>query len=221
MAKAKEKAEPKNHRRLVDAQVKERFADWIARTPEYVVQQIHRDGDIVKLWRCGKPQSSTCMCYVCSAPNCLMVYGDMGECMWQRHYDMIPFIRGSVHSTSYFAEKVPREINIQDEYPELVEEWFAEVKQERIDGGYDWTEEHDEELQNIRDEWENYGIVADFHKAHYESKLFRDCEDHVTTKYYSFHYLWKTELLAWFIQQLDAGKVLPYVEPEENGTQAV
>lgn len=149
-----------------------------------------------------------------------MVYGDMGECMWQRHYDMIPFIRGSIRSVGYFAEKVPQGIDIMEEYPELIEEWFSEIKAQQINSGYEWTEEHDEELQTIRDAWDSYGDPKDFHKAHYESKLFRDCEDHVNSRYYSHRYLWKTELLAWFIQQLDTGKVLPYAEPEPKNEGA-
>ena len=197
-----------------------RFASHIEKNPEYVVQQLHRDDDIVKLWRCGKPQSSTYMFYLCSAPNCLMVYGDMGEYMWQRHYDMIPFIRGSVHSLDYFSEKVPRGIKIRTDYLELVDEWFDEVKQSRIDYGEDWTEEHDEELSELKDVWNSYQDVSEFKTALYSSKLYRDYEDVPRTEFYTFQYLWIVEALKWFITQLDEGKVLPYAEKEKAKEEA-
>jgi hypothetical protein len=197
-----------------------RFAEHIEKTPEYVVQQIHRDDDIVKLWRCGKPQSSTYMFYICSAPNCLMVYGDMGEYMWQymrqRHYDMLPFIRGAIGSLSYFSEKVPNGIKIKDDQPELVEEWFATVKQERIDYGEEWTDKKEEALSELRDTWSCNEDVTQFKWALYDSDLYNDYEDVPRTEFYTFHYLWTIEGLKWFIKQLDEGKVLPYVEQEKE-----
>jgi hypothetical protein len=187
-----------------------RFAEYIEKTPEYIVQQIHRDDDIVKIWRCGKPTSSTYMFYICSAPNCLMVYGDMGEYMWQRHYDMIPFIRGSVGSLDYFSEKVPNGIKIKADYRELVEEWFETVKQERIDYGSEWGEKEDEALAELRDTWNCYEDVDQFKWALQDSDLFHDYEDMPRTEFYTFHYLWTIAGLKWFIQQLDEGKVLTY-----------
>lgn len=194
----------------------DRFAAHIEKTPDYVVKQMHRDGDTVQLWRCGKPNSSSYAFYICSAPHCLMVYGDMGEYMWQRHPDMIPFIRGSIGSLDYFSEKVPRDIQIKTDYRELVEEWFATVKQERIDCGYDWGEKEEQALAQLRDEWNSYEEVQQFKWALFESDLYNDYEDVPRTEYYTFHYLWTIEALKWFIKQLDEGKVIPYGEQEEK-----
>lgn len=179
-------------------------------TKDHVVQQLHGDDDTVKLWRCGKPQSSTYMFYVCSAPNCLMVYGDMGECMWQRHYDMIPFVRGSVHSLDYFSEKVPADLRdgIMTDHKELIDEWLAGVKEEQIELGYEWTKEQDRALEEIRGSYSHYESPDDFRRAVYESDLYRDCDSMPAVSWYTYHYLWKIEALKWFIQKLDAGEVV-------------
>lgn len=195
--------------------VKERFARHIETNPEYIVQQMSRDDDVVKLWRCGRPGLSVCAFYICSAPHCLMVYGDMGEFMWERLPDMIPFIRSSVHSLNYFSEKVPRDIKIKEDCNELVEEWFRDIKQEHAEAGREWGDEEDEALEEIREHWGYFGDVNLFKSQLFDSKLYTDCDDMPNTEFYTFHYLWIIEGLKWFIQQLDGGHVLPYCEPAE------
>lgn len=196
---------------------KKRFAEHIEANPEYVVQQLHRDGDVVKLWRCGKPESSTCAFWICSSVHCLMVYGDMGECMWQRLPDMIPFTRSSINSLSYFSEKVPRDVKIKTDYRELVEEWLDEVKTDRIESGAYWGDEEDDALQELREHWWYFGDVNLFKSQLFDSKLYTDCDDMPNTEFYTFHYLWIIEGLKWFIQQIDGGHVLPYQEPAMSG----
>ena len=196
---------------------KERFENHIKNTPEYVVQQEHRDGDVVQLWRCGKPHSSTYAFYICNSLNCLAVYGDMGEYIWRRHRNMIPFIRGSIHSLGYFSEKVSSDIRHEVEYRELVEEWMNEIKGHRVEHGYDWGEKEAKELANLREDWSYHEEVERFWvDVQTYPLLCSDFEDLPKTKYYSFHYLWTIEALKWFIKQLDDGKVLPYVEEEKN-----
>jgi len=209
------KNEKPDFRRELREQARDHFAAHIARTPEYVVQQVHRDGDIVKCWRCGKPTSSTYMVYVCSAPNCLMVWGDMGECMWQRHYDMIPFLRGSGENLDYFASKAVSDCEVKIGYKELIEEWFTEVKQNDLDAGYDWGEEEDKALADLKDDWRLSETIEQFMWEFHSSPLCRDMDSYPTVTYYTYHYLWRMELLNWFIKQLDEGKVLPYVERDK------
>jgi len=183
----------------------------------YCVTQLHGDDDTVKLWRCGKPQSSTYMFYVCSAPNCLMVYGDVGEFMWQRHYDMIPFIRGAIESLDYFSEKVPRGIEIKTEYEELVEEWALTIKEERALSGHDWDDSCDTALAEIMDAYAIYGSVHDFQSALFDSKLCTDYEDMPDLQHYTYSYLWVIEGLKWFIKELDASNVVkPAVEDNQS-----
>lgn len=191
----------------LQAQAIESFA---RNTKDHVIKQLHGDDDVAKVWRCGKPKSSVYMFYVCSAPNCLMVYGDMGESMWMRHYDMIPFIRGSIHSLDYFSEKVPADLRdgTMTDHKELIEEWFATVKQERIELGYDWGESEENALEEIRTEYSYYEMAEDFRRAVYESNLYNDCDDMPNIRWYTHHYLWKIEGLKWFIKKLDAGEVV-------------
>lgn len=198
--------------------VKERFANHIANNPEYVVQQMHRDDDVVKLWRCGKPQSSTCSFYICSSIGCLMVYGDMGEFMWERCRDMIPFVRGSIHSLNYFSEKVPHGIEIKEECSELIEEWFSEIKQEWVENGSEWGSEEEDALEELRESWDTWQDVGRFMQEFFDSVFYNDCESFPNTKFYTFQYLWIIEGLKWFIEQLDGGKVLPYQEPAVSST---
>lgn len=198
-------------------EVKERFAGHISKYPDFAVKQLHRDNDVVKLWRCGRPGSSNCEFYVCSSIGCLMVYGDMGEYMWQRHRDMIPFIRGSIGSLNYFSEKVPSGIEIKTGHPELVDEWFEDVKADRIEYGDDWGDNEDEALEELKEFWEYNGNVDAFLWQYADSVLNTDCEDFPKVEFYTFHYLWIIEGLKWFIQQLDGGNVLPYQEPAVSG----
>ena len=189
-------------RTRLHAQVKEAFERDIA---NHVLEQLHLDGDVARVWRCGRPKSSVYCFWVCASPHCLTVYGDMGEFMWMRHPDMIPFIRGSIESLSYFSEKSPATIKIREPYTGLIDEWFEEVKDRWIAGGSEWTDAEDDELNGIRNEYENYGDPADFRRAVYESDLCSDAEDVPNIEYYSFHYLWVIEGLKWFIKTLDAG----------------
>ena len=39
---------------------------------KFEVLQIHKDGDVCKMWRCGKPTSSNHVFFVCSVPNALI-----------------------------------------------------------------------------------------------------------------------------------------------------
>lgn len=155
------------------------------------------------------------MTYICSAPNCLMVYGDMGECMWQREYDMIPFVRGSVDSLGYFSEKAVRDCEVKIEYKELIDEWLETIKDETVLDGSEWGEEEDKALEELRDFWKCSETVEQFMWEFSTSKLCYDCDSFPTVTFYTYHYLWKIELLKWFIQQLDGGHVLPYREPAE------
>lgn len=200
-------------RKEFQEEVRRRFSSHIENNPEYVVQQMYRDGDVVKLWRCGKPGSSICSFYICSSVGCLMVYGDMGEYMWERHPDMIPFIRGSIHSLAYFSEKVPHGIEIKEDCSELIEEWFSEIKQDWVEYGSEWGEKEENALEELRDSWDSWEDVGRFMQDFFDSIFYNDCESFPNCRYYTFQYLWVIEGLKWFIQQLDGGHVIAYVEP--------
>lgn len=187
--------------------VKNRFVNDVN---DHVVQQLHRDGDVVKLWRCGKPESSVYMFCVCSAPNCLIVYGDMGECMWQRHYDMIPFVRGSAESLSYFSEKVPADLHdsILEYKSELAMEWFEGIREEWIECGGEWGDEHEIALQDCQDAFDDdRDSFRNLENAIADSIFYSDCDDMPNLRWYTHHYLWIVEGLKWFVEKLDANEV--------------
>lgn len=176
------------------------------------VRQRHRDGDTVRLWRCDNNGSSVCHFTVCAPPGWLIVYGDMGECMWSRTPDMIQFAKQSINSLDYFSEKVSPDCKIREPRDELAEEWLSTIRREWKDRGRKWTKEHSAALKSIREDFDNYGLVEDFRKAVYESTLCNDCDDLPDLECYTYHYLWKIEALKWFLAKLDAGDVVvdPY-----------
>jgi hypothetical protein len=182
------------------------------------VRQRHRDGDTVRLWRCDNNGSSVYHFTVCAPPGWLIVYGDMGECMWSRTPDMIQFARESINSLGYFSEKVSRDCKIRELRSELAEEWFSTIRDEWKQCGRKWTKEHSAALKSIRHEFDNYGLLEDFRKAIYESILCSDSDDLPDLECYTYHYLWKIEALKWFLAKLDAGEVVvdPYDWSEQK-----
>lgn len=192
---------------------------FVKDTKDHVVRQLHYDGDVVRLWRCASPNSSIYSFSVEASLGWLIVYGDMGACMWSRTLDMVSFVRGSVHSLDYFSEKVPTTIAIKQHYPELIEEWFRDIKGEWIEGGNEWTEDHDAALADIRSEYEECHCKDDFNRALAHSVFYHDFESIPDTTYYTFRYLWTIEGLKWWIQRLDAGEVIK-PEPEEEESNA-
>lgn len=200
-----EQTKPVHFRERFQQRVKREFAE---QTTSHVVQQLHRDGDTVRLWRCTHPASCIHRFYICCPPGWLIVYGDMGECMWSRTEDMIEFARQSIHSLGYFSEKASRESRVTEFAPELVEEWAAELPAEFAESGREWTETLADELEGIVAEADENGRQA-FELALLRSDLYTDFEDVPTTDFYTYRYLWIVEGIKWFIGRLDAGEVQP------------
>jgi hypothetical protein len=186
------------------AQVKESIERNLA---NHTIQQWHRDGEPGRVWKCSNNGSSVYSFTVCAPPGWLIMYGDMGECMWSRHRDMLAFVRGSIGSLHYFSEKASRDSVIEEERQELAEEWLDEAEQEWIERhGDPMNEEELEHLADIRNAYENYGDAAHLREAIYESPLYNgDTSSIPSCRYYTYHYLWKIEALKWFIAKLDAG----------------
>lgn len=181
--------------------------EYSLRDGNFVVQQKSGDDDVVKLWRCGNPNSVINSFWVCSAPGCLIVYGDRGDYMWQRCPDMISFVRGSIGSLSYFSEKVPSDIKIKEDKHELIQCWIDTAKDEWIENGSEWTDEQEGELEHISmyiDEPQRF--ISEF----FESSFYVDCESFPAIDFYNHNYLWVIEGLKWFIKELDTGKVIKH-----------
>jgi len=181
------------------------------------VRQRHRDGDIVRLWRCDNDGSSVYHFSVCAPPGWLIVYGDMGECMWSRTPDMIGFARKSINDLHYFSQKISSDCRIKEVRKELIDEWFASVRQQWKECGRKWTKNHSAALKAIRDAYDDYGDPHDFQKEIYESILCTDHDDMPKLECYTYGYLWKVEALKWFLAKLDAGEVV--VDPYDWSAQ--
>ena len=173
----------------------------------HTIQQLHKEGDAGRIWRCTNNGSSVYGFTVLAPPGWLIMTGDMGECMWSRHRDMLPFIRGSIGSLSYFSEKVPREVKIMDEYTELATEWLEEAQSEYEERHAEpMTDEELEQLADIQSSYETYGDPSDLRRAIYESPLYNgDTSSVPSLQYYTYQYLWKIEALKWFIDRIDSG----------------
>jgi hypothetical protein len=173
----------------------------------HTIVQLHRDGDPGRIWRCSNNGSSVYKFTVCAPPGWLHVYGDMGECMWARSYDMLAFIRGSIGSLDYFSEKASKDCKIREPYTELAEEWLEEQE-----SGTEWEENHGEpitdenreKLHEIREAFERYNSIENLIQAAYESGLYDSPSYLPHCEYYTYQYLWKIEALKWFVAKIDA-----------------
>lgn len=191
------------YKQALHKQVRESVAKNLA---NHTIQQLHKDGEPGRLWRCANNGSSVYAFTVCAPPGWLIVYGDMGECLWKRHRDMLAFIRGSIESLDYFSEKASRDCKILDDRHELIAEWFESVEDDWREAGREWGAEQAESLESIREGYESGEGPEAFRTALYESDLYNDCEDMPDISYYTYHYLWKIEALKWFIAKIDAGE---------------
>jgi hypothetical protein len=171
----------------------------------HTIQQLHNDGDPGRVWKCTNNGSSVYAFTVLAPPGWLIVTGDMGECMWSRHTDMLHFIRSSIESFSYFSEKASKDCKILETHGELAGEWLAKVQDEwEANHNRTMTDEEIDHLQDIRDAYGNYGEVSDLQRAIYESPLYNG-DGIPSCQYYTYHYLWKIEALKWFVDRLDTG----------------
>jgi len=172
----------------------------------HTIVQLHSDNDPGRLWKCSNNGSSVYAFTVCAPPGWLIMYGDVGECMWSRHRDMLPFIRGSIGSLDYFSEKASKDCKIYEVRQEIAEEWLDEQESEwESYHGEPMTEEQKEKLDDIRESYRLYEDPDDLRRAAYESGMF-DCSWIPSCEYYTYQYLWKIEALKWFIAKIDAGE---------------
>ena len=169
------------------------------------IRQRHRDGDVVRLWRCDNNGSSFYHFTICAPPGWLIMYGDMGECMWSRVPDMIDFARNSIKSLDYFSKKASNDCKIEEDRAELITEFLEDFEKDFEDNhGEPLTDEQREEFNELRDGFDDTDVIS-FQSAFYHSSFCQDGESVPSAKCYTFHYLWKIEALKWFIAKLDAG----------------
>lgn len=194
-----------SYRDQLNAMVRESIKRNLA---NHQIRQRHRDGDVVRLWRCDNNGSSIYHFSVLASPGWLMMYGDMGECMWSRVPDMLSFVRGSIGSLGYFSEKASKNCIIEEDRAELISEFLEDFEKDFEENrGEPMTDEQREEFRELRDGFDpNNHDVSEFQRDFWNSSFCYDSEAMPDTKCYTFHYLWKIEALKWFIKKLDAGE---------------
>lgn len=181
----------------------------------HTVEQYHKDGDMCRLWRCSRDGSSVYQFWVCAPPGWLIVYGDMGECMWSRTSDMIAFAKQSIESHDYFASKASRDSVIREVREDLAQEWLNNVLKEwKDDYGRKPTAKEKDIVDALREWWEDFGDPVGLRREIYESGLYSDCEGIPTFEFYSYGYLWRCEALKWFLDKIDSGSFV------HRGTEA-
>jgi hypothetical protein len=172
------------------------------------------DHGLYRAWRCRRPRDWAYGFDVHTGPGWLMVTGDMGTCMWERTTDMVSWVRGSINSLSYFAEKVPREFKIKEYDPAMAKAWLLW----EIVGYYNDHCGCDMRKQD----WDRWQALLDlyresdpddqlgFEREVYESGI-ADGSDWPNFKNYCYHFLWIREGLKWFLANLD--KAVPEPRP--------
>lgn len=193
-------------RARVRSDVKRHLAEH---TIECLCRNEDSDRRLYRYFRCSKGGAAVYAFSVVFYPGWVVMSGDCGEGMWSQTYDMLPFMRGVLgpeqYDLSYWSEKASSSIVKKDLYRELAVEWCNEIKAERIENGYEWTEEHEQDLQQVRrlvDEPER--VLS----AIYDSSLMEFGDDLPDLRFYTYGYLWQVEALRWFLVKYDAGKVV-------------
>jgi hypothetical protein len=86
----------------------EQIAIWAKKSFADHVLTCEAKTDKIALYHCGRPGGSNYSFRVVLAPNCIMVYGDIGDRMlfnYRPFSQQISWLRGSVNSGHYMVEK--------------------------------------------------------------------------------------------------------------------
>lgn len=86
-------------------------------------QQILDAGDF-RAWKCADPETCIHAYTVYAVPGRLILCGDLGAMMFERTFDMVPWIRRNLHATQYIASKVPSEIKRTQFSAEVAQQWI-------------------------------------------------------------------------------------------------
>lgn len=180
----------------LEQQVATRFVNDIE---QHVITELHRAG-LHGYWHCAKPTDSNMWFDIVTFPGGLLITGDMGDYLFRRHDDMIPFMRGSAMSFGYVAEKcVAHDGRLREWQPELFREaldaFYAENKNDHED-----PETFKERLDDLR-RWADDGEQAAMQAAH-ESGLF-DAHDPLDCRTFGYHFLWCLHAIKWFCDRVE------------------
>ncbi len=151
-------------------------------------------------WRCQKQGTWMYGFDVTIEPGRLMVFGDIGDCVWERTEDMLGWARGSIESIGYFAEKVVREIETECYSSDVAEAWVKEQLYElELDDEMDGSEKSKqrERIEGLLTALEDGEVV--FTNAVYESGLADGC-DWPNFNTFTPSFMWCREAVKWFLE---------------------
>lgn len=161
------------------------------------ITELSRDR-VFRSWQCENPANSCFHFMVTTIPGSIIVTGDLGEIVVSRNYDMLPWCRGAVDSTHYFASKVSQEFSTEEFSLEKAQEWIASEKASWNNAAND---DSDTEAQKHAEAFERLcGYVSD---EDTESDLLENFEGFYDEppdwKVYRPRFLWLREAIRWFV----------------------
>lgn len=181
------------------------------------IVELSRDGEFGS-WRCSKNGSSHLSFTITVIPGSLILTGDLGNLIVTRHKtQMIPWCRGSVDDTTYFAEKTGQEFPGLEFSICQYRKWLEEQVAEHTTNHYREDERtvDDTELDSVGQHYQEIldnGVDCCTELESYES-LHADHEDDnevgVFWRDWNRQFLVKRDAIRWF--------VMNYVEPKTEG----
>ncbi len=172
----------------------------VAFAKHVVVRESH---GAVDAWLCKRPGTNQYWFRVIIAHNAIILTGDIDEIVVVPYTpDVLAWMKGALTSITYFAEKVPRHIEITEFDQELVKRALGYEK-ERLEAEdadsktEDWWATEVEDLAELMHM--SFDCEHDFNEAYHDSSLYRDELPSVTGLSTGFY--WTLEALRWFCLQ--------------------
>jgi len=158
-------------------------------TADHEFVKLNTGTEDIRVYECGRPDSSIFRFTIVCTKGRLVVFGDMGTCIWERQEPMEPWFRGSVGSLDYLSEKVPRGCLVKEPDSELIPLWIEDAKADLIESGFGKDSERYQALDEVVDCY--YDDVKIFQLRVYESNYFDgDCDSLPDLNSYTYRYLW-------------------------------
>lgn len=122
--------------------------------PDLAEHQLFEEGTgTIRSWVCRNPNRFHCWYRVVSAPNALIVYGDLVTDRIVYHpgqRDMLSWLRGAVRSPGYLAQKVTGDFDQKMVFdPDLVDDYLYD----ELDDSEDWDSSV---IRNALERWHSF-----------------------------------------------------------------
>ena len=156
----------------------------------HVITERMRQG-VFRMWRCQKPGTWVYGFDITTIPGSLIITGDLGGMIVSRHYDMLPWCRGSVDSTDYFAGMVSGDFKTTEFSRDKLRMWI----EERL-GEMDEDDELYEKMDHIH-QWEMENNGEDWFYRELEEAW--DISNPPDWRDWTPGFIWKRDAIRWFV----------------------